>query len=84
MVIGPVMAPTGTVVVILVAVLAVTTASSPLKSMKLLAGVVLKLVPEIVTTVPASPFAGENEVMVGAGPQSTIKSVELVATSHPT
>jgi hypothetical protein len=80
----PEVAPVGTVVVMLVAVLAVTTASSPLKSIKLLAGVVLKFVPVIITVVLGNPLAGEKEVMVGAGPQSTIKSVALETPSHAT
>ena len=76
--IGPVMAFAGTVVVIVVAVLAVTMAGTPLKSTKLSAGIVLKLVPVIVTTVPATPLAGENEVMVGVGGHMRSKSVKLL------
>lgn len=64
--------------VMLVAVLAVTMAGSPLKSTKLSEVFVLKFVPVIVTTVPTAPVPGVNEVMVGAGGQVTSKSVEPV------
>ena len=63
--ITPVVAPAGTVVVILVAVLAVTNAVVPLNITMLLAGVVLKFVPVMVTTVPMGPLVGLKEVMVG-------------------
>jgi hypothetical protein len=70
-------------VVILVDVLAVTTASTPLKNTLLSAKVGLKSVPVIVTTVPATPDVGENEVMVGAGPQVTVKSESAEVSEHP-
>ena len=61
-------APVGTVTVRLVEVLAVTVAVLLLKNFTtLFAGVVLKLVPVIVTDVPMGPDAGENAVMVGEG-----------------
>ena len=41
-----------------VEVLAVTVAATPLNCTKLLAGVVLKLVPVMTTLVPTAPFAG--------------------------
>lgn len=63
--ISPVVAPTGTVVVMLVVVLAVTTAVVPLNKTVLLAGVVLKFVPVIITEVPVGPLAGVKLVMVG-------------------
>ena len=64
----PVIVPAGTVVVMLVAVLAVTVAVWLLKNFTtLLAGVVLKFVPVMVTDVPIGPETGENEVMVGDG-----------------
>jgi hypothetical protein len=63
----PVVAPVGTVVVILVVVLAVTTAVVPLNETELLAGVVLKLVPMMITFVLTWPFVGVKEVMVGLG-----------------
>ena len=52
MVIVPVVAPAGTVVEMEVAVLVSTVANVPLKLTMLLAGVILKLVPAIVTGVP--------------------------------
>ena len=61
----PVVAPTGTVVVILVAVLALTTAAVPLNSTLLFADTGLKLVPVMVTEVPVGPDDGEKEAMVG-------------------
>jgi hypothetical protein len=76
---GPVPAPAGTDVVILVWVEAVTTAGTPLNSTRLLAGVVLKLVPVIVTVVPLIPPAGLNPVMVGVG--NTVKLPGLVTVT---
>ena len=61
----PVVAPTGTVVVMLMTVLALTTAAVPLKLTVLAAGVVSKLVPVIVTEAPIDPEVGVNEVIVG-------------------
>lgn len=66
-VIVPVVAASGTEVVMLVAVLAETTASAPLNFTMLLAGVVLKFVPVIVTEVPTTPLVGLKLVIVGAG-----------------
>ena len=63
--IGPVEAPAGTVTVMLVELLVITVAAIPLSVTVLLAGVVLKLVPEIITVVPTGPDVGEKEVMVG-------------------
>jgi hypothetical protein len=54
-VIVPVVVPIGTEVVMLVAVLAVTTAVVPLNITMLLAGVVLKFVPVIITVDPMGP-----------------------------
>ena len=62
--IDPVVAPVGTVVVILVAELAVTNAVVPLNFTILLAGVVSKFVPVIVTDVPTRPLVGVKLVMV--------------------
>jgi hypothetical protein len=70
--------PVGTVVVIVVGVLAVTVAVVPPKSTALLLGVVLKFVPVIVTVVPAIPDVGEKEVMVGTDPHVTVKLLALV------
>jgi hypothetical protein len=73
----PVVAPAGTEVVMLVVVEAVTVALTPLKLTVLLPGVVLKLVPLMVTDVPAGPLAGENPDIAGG----TVKLDELVAVS---
>ena len=70
-VIGPVAAPEGTEVVILVDEDAVTVAEIPLKVTELFAGVVLKFVPEMVTVAPSAPLAGVNPVKVGVG--ATVK-----------
>jgi hypothetical protein len=70
-VIGPVVAPEGTLVTIWVDVQLVTTATAPLKATVLLAGVVLKFVPVMVTVVPADALIRENAAIVGeafAGP----------------
>ena len=56
--ITPVVAPLGTVVTICVAVEEVTVAAVPLNVTVLLAGVVLKAVPKIVTVVPIGPLFG--------------------------
>jgi len=64
----PVVAKAGTVVVMLVGVLAVTMAVRLLKNViRLSAGVELKLVPVRVTVVPTGPAPGVKEVMVGGG-----------------
>jgi hypothetical protein len=65
-VIFPEEAPAGTLTVIEVAVEAVTGETVPLNFTKLLAGVIEKLVPVRVTTVPEVPDVGENPVIVGA------------------
>lgn len=57
--------PKGTATVNEVAVAAVTVALTAPKKTMLLDGVVLKLVPVIVTDVPTGPEAGENELIVG-------------------
>ena len=62
----PVIVPVGTVVVMLVAVLAVTVAVLLLKNItQLFAGIVLKFVPEIVIDVPIDPEEGVKEAMAG-------------------
>lgn len=73
----PVEAPAGTVVVIVVAVELVTTAGVPLKLTTLLDALALKLVPVIVTVVPATPALGLNPVMTGG--IVTVKLDELTA-----
>src|SRR4051794_8664152 len=62
-VIGPVVAPEGTVVVIEVIVLAVTIATVPLNLTVLAEGVALKLVPEIVTDAPVVAIVGLNPMI---------------------
>ena len=55
----------GTVTVSWVVVAAVTVAFVAPKKTMLLAGVALKLVPEIVTDVPMGPLAGLKDVITG-------------------
>jgi len=62
----PVVAPEGTIAVMLVEVEEVTLARTPLNLTIFSSGIVLKLVPDIVTVAPKAPLAGENTVMVGA------------------
>lgn len=82
--IAPVVALPGTVTVSELAVAAVTVAlmPPPNKTM-LLAGVVLKLVPVMVTVVPAAPEVGVNPVIVGATlagpPVPTVKTPAEIA-----
>src|SRR5258706_10147105 len=73
--IGPVVAPAGTVAVIEVAELTVKVAPTPL-TVTALAPV--KLVPVIVTLVPTGPLVGAKLVMVG-GLAVTVKALLLVA-----
>src|SRR5205807_203639 len=73
--IGPLVAPLGTVAVIEVAEPAVKLALTPLKRT---AVAPLKLVPLIVTVVPTGPLAGEKLVIVGALAVTT-KPLALVA-----
>jgi hypothetical protein len=63
--IGPVVAPAGTVVVILCALSIVKVADAPSKVTLVTSGP-LKLLPWIVTEVPTGPLVGENELIVGA------------------
>ena len=76
------MAPTGTVVVILVAVDRVTIAIVLLNFIMLLVGVVLKFVPVMVTMASTAPLIGVKLSMVGVG--KTVKSDELVPVTPPT
>lgn len=80
----PVVVPEGTVVVIVVVVLAVTIAVVPLNITKLFDGVALKLVPVITTVVPMEPVAGVKLVIVGKAAGKIVKSVALVAVFPPT
>jgi hypothetical protein len=77
--IGPVIAPAGIVAVMLVDVDAITLAITPLKETVLFEGVVLKLVPEMVTVAPSAPLEGLKLVIVGAG--NTVKFVVLVTVT---
>ena len=79
--IAPVVAPVGTVVVILVAVEADTVAAVPLKLTLLLAGVALKFVPVMVIVVPTTPLDGLKLVIVGEG-RVTVKFDALVAVKE--
>lgn len=72
----PVVALAGTVHVIEVVVLAVTTADVPLNITMLLDGVVLKLVPVMVTVVPIEPDKGVKLVIL-MEPVVTLKFVGL-------
>lgn len=72
-------APTGTEVVILLEVEAVTIAATPLKATALLDGVVLKLFPDNTTVAPTAPLVGANPVMDGVG--NTVKSSTLVTVT---
>ena len=74
--IGPVVAPTGTAVVILVVVEPDTVARTPLNRTVLLAAVLLKLVPEIVTITPYTPLPGLNPEIDGV--PKTVKFEELL------
>lgn len=77
--INPVPAPTGTDVVILLVVDAVTRAVTPLNRITLLALMVLKLFPEMVMVAPTAAAAGLNPVMLGVG--NTVKSSMLVTVT---
>jgi hypothetical protein len=73
----PVVAPGGTITVMLVAVVEpVTVANVPLKAITFLAGVELKFVPERVTDAPTAPLIGVKPAMVGVG--NRVKLVALV------
>ncbi len=70
--IGPEVAPTGTVVVMLVDVEALTVALMPPKATT---GEALKSVPVMMTVAPTAPLVGLNSVMIGVG--KTVKLVGL-------
>ena len=76
-VIGPLVAPVGTEVTMLVAVGVPVVAVVPLNFTVLLVAVVLKFVPVMVTVAPTRPLVGLKEVIVGVG--MTVKLVALVA-----
>lgn len=67
-------------VVILVSVLAVTIASVPLNFTMFVAGVVLKLVPVIVTVAATTPAVGVKLTIVGGGvTESSLQQIRLEA-----
>ncbi len=76
-VIFPVVAVAGTVAVICVAEFTVNVAVTPLNLTEVAP---VKFVPVIVTFLPTGPNVGVNEVIVGAGAASTVKSEVLVPT----
>ena len=76
-VMGAKVAPVGTVTVSCVAVAAVTVAAVAPKITMLLAGVVLKPVPVMVSVVPVAPEVGVKEVMVGGCAISTVGSHKI-------
>ncbi len=73
--IGPVLAPTGTEVVMVVVVEAVTTAAVPLNETTLSEGVALKLLPERIMTAPSAPLPGLMDVIDGVA--NTVKLFSL-------
>jgi hypothetical protein len=75
--IGPVVAPVGTVAVICVAEFTVKVVAFTL--LKLTAVAPVKLVPVSVTTVATGPHVGENDVTVGQVLLATVKLVALSA-----
>jgi hypothetical protein len=75
--IGPVVAPTGTVAVILVALTTLNVAAVPLK---VTAVAPVRFVAVIVTLVPTSPKVGVKDVIVGA-PAAVV--VDCVGTANP-
>src|SRR5438128_4957094 len=77
MLIGPVVAPLGTVAVICVSEFTAKEAAAPLNAT---AVAPVKCEPLIVTPAPTGPLAGLNELIVGAeGATVTVKLVALVA-----
>jgi hypothetical protein len=79
--IRPVVAPDGTVAVIRVEL--VTTNPGAFTLLKVTEVVPVKFVPLIVTDVPTGPDVGENELIVGAVPDVTVKLLALVAVPTP-
>jgi hypothetical protein len=77
--IGPVVAPEGTVVVMLVFEFAVNVADTPL-NVTLVAA--MRSVPVIVTDVPTGPLVGENEEIVGAAARDA-GAIAIAATMTP-
>jgi hypothetical protein len=75
----PVVAPAGTLAVMLVAVAEVMLATTPLKVTILVAGVGLKPVPVMVMVASTAPLSGLKLVMVGVA--KTVKLVELATVA---
>src|SRR5438874_1007336 len=73
--IGPLLAPLGTVVVIWVSAVTLHLAAAPLEKVTVV--VPLKLLPLMVTEVPTGPLVGLKELIVGGG--VTVKLLALVA-----
>ena len=84
--IAPVLAVAGTVTDNEVAEATVTVAVTPLNLTVLLAGVVLKFVPVIITVMPAAPLVGEKLKIVGvlAVVVLTVKLLAELAVTLPT
>lgn len=82
--IGPVSAPTGTLVVMVLVVDAVTVAVTPLKSTILLAGVALKLKPDIVTVTPYAPLVGVKLVIDGVPKTVKLEALDTVTPLNET
>jgi hypothetical protein len=77
--IGPVVAPPGTRVVMVVDVDASTAANTPLNRTVLFPGIVLKLIPVIITVALMAPLPGLKLVILGES--KTVKSVKLVTVT---
>src|SRR5215510_13128215 len=78
--IWPDVPPVGTVAPMLVAVAVFTCAKVLLKATRLFAAVVSKLVPLIVTAVPATPMFGVKLVIAGVAEAVTVNGALLVAS----
>jgi hypothetical protein len=74
----PVVAPVGTVVLMLVPLHAVAVAVVPLNLTVLVPCVVPKFVPVIVTAAPINPVPGERLVIAGVG--RTVNALPLLST----
>jgi hypothetical protein len=78
-VIGPVVAPVGTVAVIFVLEFTAKLAATPAK---LTPVVPVKLLPVMVTRVPAGPLVGEKEVIEGATITTKLEELAPVSCRH--
>ena len=75
--IGPKLAPAGTITVKLLTLAAVTIAFVAPKITILLVVIALKLLPVIVTEIPIGPFAGPNEFIIGCADILIKPSIEM-------